>query len=147
MCGRHAEIFKLRINQCLYAMGAEDFLIIQPRILQFLGMTAEEEVLARHVEFFGPPTDDLYRRIDNEAGLAFLKKIIQRATQTYETQPDRRLTNWGQDLGPTALDIIGRMTSLDPAARPTIHEVLEHPWWQDESKPPSAVPSDNSSPA
>ncbi|KJX95882.1 serine threonine protein kinase [Zymoseptoria brevis] len=115
---------------CLYAMGAGDMLIIDPKVLEFLGMSPEEEVLSRHVEYFGPASDVLYKRIGNETRRAFLKKTIDASTVPYETDPERRLTHWGQDLGPVALDIIGRMTSMDPPARPTITEILEHAWWR-----------------
>lgn len=120
-------------QQCLYAMGAGDMLIIDPKVLEFLGMSPEEEVLSRHVEYFGPASDVLYKRIGNETGRAFLKKTINASTVPYETDPERRLTHWGQDLGPVALDIIGRMTSMDPPARPTITEILEHAWWREEN--------------
>lgn len=112
-------------------MGADGFLVLDPKIMELADVTPEEEVLARHVEFFGPPSDALYKRIGNKTGLTFLKRIIDEATKSYEENPEYRLTHWGKELGPAALEIIGKMTSLDPTARPTIDEVLKHSWWEE----------------
>jgi hypothetical protein len=68
-------------------------LIIDPKILEFLGITPEEEVLSRYVEYFGPTTNALYKRIGNEARRAFLKKTIDASTNAYEADPKRRLTH------------------------------------------------------
>jgi hypothetical protein len=93
-------------------MGAGGFLILDPKIMKLADLTPVEEISARHVEFFDPPSDVLYKRIGNGAGLAFLKRIIDEATKSYEENPEYRLTHWGKELGPAALEIIGKMTSL-----------------------------------
>jgi len=47
--------------------------------------------------------------------------------------PGVRFEQWPEDLAPNlspeAKGMISRMTNLDPAARATIDEILEHPWW------------------
>ena len=58
-------------------MGAGGFLVLDPKIMKLADVTPEGQRLARHVEFFGPPSDALYNRIGNQTGLASLKKIYR----------------------------------------------------------------------
>ncbi|KAH0284910.1 kinase-like protein, partial [Aureobasidium sp. EXF-3399] len=100
-------------------------------LLRF-GITPEQEVLGRHFTYFGPVPDALYRRVDDEAGCALLRDMSMIADETVENQPERRFLYWSRELGPVAQDAISQMTTLDPTARPTIEQVLVHPWWQED---------------
>lgn len=98
-------------------------------LLRF-GITPEQEVLSRHFTYFGPVPEELYSRVDDEAGRALLRDMSKIADATVESQPERRFLYWSQELGPVAQDAISQMTTLDPTTRPTIEQVLAHPWWQ-----------------
>lgn len=42
-----------------------------------------------------------------------------------------RMKSWGPDLGETTVDLLSAMTNLDPKARLTIEQVLDHPYWRE----------------
>jgi hypothetical protein len=54
------------------------------------------------------------------------------AERAVEDEPGERFEYWGKDIGTQALDMITGMTKPDPTARPTIEQVLAHPWWQED---------------
>ena len=53
------------------------------------------------------------------------------AEQALKEAPHLSFKQWGEVLGPGAMDLFSRMTQLDPTARPTIDQVLAHEWWQE----------------
>ncbi|THX67822.1 kinase-like protein [Aureobasidium pullulans] len=118
---------------CIYAIGGKELLLLENyQDLVRFGITPEQEVLSRHFTYFGPVPDALYRRVDDEAGCALLRDMSKIADATVEGQPERRFLYWSKELGPVAQDAISQMTTLDPTTRPTIEQVLAHPWWQED---------------
>lgn len=112
-------------------MGAGDLLLLDNyQDLVRFGITPEPEVLNRHFTYFGPVPEALFERVDDEVGCAFLKEMSNIADAAVENHSQRRFLYWSQELGPVAQDAIIQMTDLDPTARPTIEQVLAHPWWQ-----------------
>jgi hypothetical protein len=81
---------------------------------------------------FGPVPDALYRRVEDEAGCALLRDMARIADARVESQPECRFFYWSKELGPVAQDAISQMTTLDPTTRPTIEQVLVHPYWQED---------------
>jgi serine/threonine protein kinase len=120
-------------QKCIYAMGGGELLLLENyQDLVRLGITPEQEVLSRHFAYFGPVPDALYRRVDDEVGRALLRDMAKIADARVESQPECRFFYWSKELGPVAQDAISQMTRLDPTARPTIEQVLMHPWWQED---------------
>ncbi|THX67085.1 kinase-like protein [Aureobasidium pullulans] len=118
---------------CIYAMGGGELLLLENyQDLVRFGITPEQEVLSRHFTYFGPVPDALYRRVDDEAGCELLRDMSKIADATVESQPERRFLHWSKELGPVAQDAISQMATLDPTTRPTIEQVLAHPWWQED---------------
>ena len=114
-------------------MGGGELLLLENyQDLVRFGITPEQEVLSRHFTYFGPVPDALYRRVDDEVGCALLRDMSKIADATVESQPERRFLCWSKELGPVAQDAISQMTILDPTTRPTIEQVLVHPWWQED---------------
>jgi serine/threonine protein kinase len=119
--------------QCIYAMGGGELLLLENyQDLVRFGITPEQEVLSRRFAYFGPVPDALYRRVDDEVGRALLRDMAKIADARVESQPGCRFLCWSKELGPVAQDAISQMTRLDPTARPTIEQVLMHPWWQED---------------
>ncbi|THW32354.1 kinase-like protein [Aureobasidium pullulans] len=118
---------------CIYAMGGGELLLLENyQDLVRFGITPEQEVLSRHFTYFGPVPDALYRHVGDEVGCALLRDMSKIADATVESQPERRFLYWSEELGPVAQDAISHMTTLDPTTRPTIEQVLAHPWWQED---------------
>jgi len=68
--------------------------------------------------------------VKDESWCDALKKLSEMAEVTANEDPGVRFEQWGEDvtpyLTPGAKSMISRMTNLNPAARPTIDEVLKH---------------------
>jgi len=95
------------------------------------GITPEQEVLTRHFAYFGPVPESLYTRIPDEAWKTALRTAAHVADLEVTERPGLRLRIWGQQMTEPTLDLLSKMNNLDPGARPTIQEVLQHPFWQD----------------
>lgn len=114
-------------------MGGKDYLLLDNyKELVRNHISAEQEVLTRHFCFFGPVPEALPKHVDSEAWCAALEAASDDANKTVKEVPGLRFAHWGEELGPEAHDMLSGMTSLDPGARPTIHQVLASPWWEDD---------------
>jgi len=93
----------------------------------------EQEVLVRHFLYFGPLPEGLLKQVNDEAWCNALRIAAEMSEAVASNDPGVRFEQWPEDLAPNlspeAKGMISRMTNLDPAARATIDEILEHPWW------------------
>ncbi|KAL2192951.1 kinase-like protein [Corynascus similis CBS 632.67] len=96
------------------------------------GISPEQEILTRHFASLGPVTEGLLKQIDSEVWSRALKAASRTGQLAVEDNPLLRSERLGEGLGPAAVDMISGMTRLDPAARMTMEQVLEHPWWTEE---------------
>jgi len=92
------------------------------------------EILIRHINCFGPLPVELLDHVNDIEQSKHLKIASELSDQTVKEDPGWRIEQWTEDLIPH-IDIVGRslisrMSKLDPAARATMDEVLEHSWWQ-----------------
>lgn len=89
------------------------------------------EALTRQFIYFSPPPTTLLRHTNDEEGSGILEVASGLAEAI---APEGGIEQWPEDtiehLDLTVKELITQMTKLDPAARMTIVEVLEHPWWQ-----------------
>ena len=98
------------------------------------GITPEQEVLTRHFAYFGPVPESLYTRTPDEAWKTVLRTAAHAADLDLCERPELRLRIWGQQMTEPTLDLLSELDNLDPGARPTIRQVLEHPFWDDAAK-------------
>lgn len=98
------------------------------------GITPEQEVLTRHFAYFGPVPESLYTHIPDEAWKTALRSAAQAADLEVTERPGLKLRIWGQQMTQPTLELLSRTNNLDPGARPTIRQVLEHPFWDDAAK-------------
>ncbi|KAF1840645.1 kinase-like protein [Cucurbitaria berberidis CBS 394.84] len=118
---------------CIYASGGGSFLLLNnyQELLKH-GIKLEQEIITRHFTFFGPVPEGLLKQVNDEDWCNALKGASAMAEETVKEQPELRFEQWGEGLGPAALDMISGMTNLDPMARSTIDQVLTHRWWQED---------------
>lgn len=92
------------------------------------------KILTRHFNMFGPLPTALLEHIKNEKWNGYLKIASEISDKIVDESPGWRIEQWPEDtipyVDPVAKSLISRMSKLDPAARATIDEILEHPWWQ-----------------
>jgi hypothetical protein len=118
--------------QYIYALGGGELLILNDyQNLVKTGITPEQEVVTKHFCYFGPVPESLYEQIKDDKWRVALQVASRMAEAEVEERPMLRLRVWGQELGETAVDLLSRMTNLDPKARLTIDQVLAHPYWQE----------------
>ena len=122
--------------QCIYALGAGNLLLLHDyQDLVRNGIIPEQEILHRHLLYFGPLPEGLLKQVNDESWCDALKKLSEMAELTVNDDPGVRFEQWGEDIAPNltpgAKNMISRMTNLNPAARITIDEVLSHQWWKD----------------
>ncbi|CZS92512.1 uncharacterized protein RAG0_03124 [Rhynchosporium agropyri] len=102
------------------------------------GVTPEQEILHRHLLYFGPLPEGLLQQVKVESWCDALKKLSELAEMTVADDPGVRFEQWGEDIAPNldseAKSMISRMMNLNPAARTTIDEVLEHRWCWDKKE-------------
>ena len=96
-----------------------------------LGVSPEQEILNRHFCYFGPVPEGLFKVVNDEQWCKALRGLSTMAEEQVKEHPEKRFRQWGKDLGPESLDMIGGMTNLDPMARITIDQVLAHRFWQE----------------
>lgn len=70
-------------------------------------------------------------RIPDEAWRNALRGAAQAADLEVSEKPQLRMRIWGQEMTEPTLDLLSKMNNLDPGARPTMRQVLEHPFWKD----------------
>lgn len=88
--------------------------------------------MTRHFSYFGPANKGLLEQVNDEDWCKALRSVSATADEAVLENPGLRFTEWGQGLGPLAVDLISGMTKPDPTARLTMEQVLAHPWWQEE---------------
>ena len=93
---------------------------------------AMEEVVSFRIAYFGPPTEGLLEKVNDEAWPRIFKECSGLADQLLEVHPEARFEVRGAGVGPKTQDVILGLTKSDPAARLTIDQVLAHPWWQED---------------
>ena len=92
-------------------------------------ITPEQEILVRHFSYFGPANDRLLERVVHEEWRDDLKGTSELARLEVKDNLKLKFEYWGEELGEEAVDMISSMTNPDPTARPTICQILDHPWW------------------
>ncbi|KLU82947.1 serine/threonine protein kinase [Magnaporthiopsis poae ATCC 64411] len=113
----------------LYVLGAGDMLRkASPEGLVLNGgeMTLgyEDELLIRHLVYFGPATEGLLKVLREEERCLAVKQMSDYSQREAELRPSLRFQSWGQGLGPEVHALISGMVKMDPAARLTIDQVL-----------------------
>ncbi|KAL9020172.1 MAG: hypothetical protein Q9185_002629 [Variospora sp. 1 TL-2023] len=117
----------------LYALGGAPLLIPAEEDLENLAKTNNGlllEILARHFNYFGPLAVELLDHVNDIDQSKLLKLASEVSDQIVKEDPGWRIEQWPEDIIPH-IDIVGRnlisrMSKLDPAARATMDEVLEH---------------------
>ncbi|QIW98028.1 hypothetical protein AMS68_003546 [Peltaster fructicola] len=128
---RASDIYSLGLLY-LFILGAGEMLLLHDyRQLLQPGISPEQEIVNRHFAYFGPVPDGIYTHIKKEIWRAAFKEASAAADKLVATRPQLRARFWLEELGPTAADMLARMTNLDPAARPSIQEVLSHAYWEE----------------
>ncbi|KAK4098483.1 hypothetical protein N658DRAFT_517964 [Parathielavia hyrcaniae] len=120
---------------CIYALGDGDLLLLEEEKtfaeLAAAGIAPHEEILVRHFTYFGPANEGRLKQVDSREH-STLMEASAIAEVAVKNEPEMRFKVWGTELGEAALDmILSEMTQPDPAARPTIDEVLGSSWWQE----------------
>lgn len=95
------------------------------------GISPEQEVVTRHFSYFGPVPEGLYRCLADEQWKEAFKIASRVAHDEVIARPELRLRVWGQEMGTNALDMLADMLNLDPAARLSIDQVLDHRFWKE----------------
>lgn len=94
----------------------------------------QQEIVVRHLLYFGPLPKGLLEHVSDEKWGTLFNLASEMAEISALDDPDARLKRWPKDVAPhmcsEAKDMVTKMTNLDPAARTTIDEVLDHPWWR-----------------
>ena len=117
----------LSFLQCIFAFGGEDYLLLNDyKELAAHGVTPEQAILTRHFCYFGPASEGLLKRVNEEKWSRALTAASAVAERAVREDPELRFDCWGRGLGPEAQDMISGMTDPDPAARMTIDQVLAH---------------------
>ncbi|CAK7212310.1 hypothetical protein SCUCBS95973_001420 [Sporothrix curviconia] len=119
---------------CIYALGSGDMLLDNVDELAKNSIPPGQEILTRHFSYFGPATRGLLEQVGDEVWCKALRGVSAAADKVLRDNPGLRFTEWGQVLGPAAVDLISGMTNPDPTARLTMEQVLAHPWWQEEEE-------------
>jgi hypothetical protein len=107
------------------------FLIDNYHELVNAGISPEQEIVTRHFAYFGPVPEALYTYIPDEAWKIALRSAAQAADLQITENPGLRLRIWGQQVTDQTLQLLSAMNDLDPGARPTVRQVLDHPFWED----------------
>jgi hypothetical protein len=85
--------------------------------------------LIRHFSYFGPANDRLLERVVDEEWRDVLKGTSELSRLEVKDNPKLKFDYRGGELGEEAVDMISSMTNPDPTARPTMYQILNHPWW------------------
>ena len=95
------------------------------------GFPPEQDIVTKHFCYFGPVPETLYEQIRDEDWRKAFRAAAKAADLEVTERPEMRMRFWTQGLGESAVDLLGKMTNLDPKRRPKIEEVLDHRYWQD----------------
>ncbi|OAA53484.1 Protein kinase-like domain protein [Niveomyces insectorum RCEF 264] len=129
---RASDVFSFGLV-CIYALGGGDLLLLENyQELVQRGIPPEQEIVTRHFAYFGRVCEGLLQQVQSEIWKRALRGASAAAEKQVEHRPELRFAYWGQELGPAAQEMIAAMTNPDPTARPTIDNVLESPFWQDD---------------
>ncbi|KAI1377917.1 kinase-like protein [Hypoxylon crocopeplum] len=120
---------------CIFGLTSQQIMRLDMEDLRENNMFPEQEILYRLFLFFGPQLPQgLLTQVDDEAWsklLTFASEWAQDVTvedlgSTFEYWTEEDFPN----LTVEAKEVISMMTNLDPTARATMGEVLQHPWWK-----------------
>ncbi|PVH92885.1 kinase-like protein [Periconia macrospinosa] len=118
---------------CIYVYGGGDFLIPERDHFLHPGIVPEQIMVIRHLSFFGPSVpQEFISKVYNEKWCKALQTASKLAETIIKDDPGRSFNYWGEGLGKSLHQLVSTMTNLNPLARPTIDEVLAHPWWLEE---------------
>jgi len=91
-------------SQCIYALGAGDLLVLKDyQALLENGITPEQEILHRHLLYFGPLPEGLLKQIRDDSWCEALKKLSEMAELTVNDDPGVRFEHWCRMSLPTSL--------------------------------------------
>ena len=93
-------------------------------------ITAEQDTPTRYFCYFRPATQGLLKQVDDENWRRALTGASAMAYEPLKENPQLKSEYRVKVLGPQAQDIMSRMTNPDPKVKPTIEQVMEHPWCQ-----------------
>lgn len=97
------------------------------------GMPPEQEIVVRHLMYFGPLPDGLLKQVNDEKWTTLFWSASEIAETEAAEDPDCRFERWSVDDAPHltsgARNMITKLMRLDPGQRASIEEVLQHPWW------------------
>ncbi|KAF2220302.1 kinase-like domain-containing protein [Elsinoe ampelina] len=114
----------------IFVLGGADLLIIDDaQELARLDIIPEQYIVNRHFAYFGPVPQSFIDGLADETWRQRFRQSADAAERMAAERPEMRLSYWGQDLGPEALQLVAAMTSLEPATRPSIDEIMAHEWW------------------
>lgn len=101
--------------------------------LELNNMTLQLEISVQPFLYFGPLPEGHLKHVGDETwcnGFQIASKVAEEATSN---DPGVRFGQGPDDIIPNlcleATDMISKTTKLDPAARATIGEAMERPWW------------------
>lgn len=117
---------------CIYTLGGREPLLINdyPELAK-LGVSPQQAVLTRHFSCFGPANEGLLNVIDSEKWKKALRILSEMTYLVIQDQQDMSFEVWGHAFGSGAHKMISGMTKIDPRARPTINQIMEHLWWKE----------------
>jgi serine/threonine protein kinase len=61
------------------------------------------------------------------------RKALSRQHKAILTDPQRARTDENWNIEPEAIDLVSKMISIDPKARPTITQIRSHRWMSQET--------------
>lgn len=97
------------------------------------GVPLEQEIVVRHLMYFGPLSDGLLKHVNDEKWATLFRAASEIAEAEATEDPDCRFERWSVDDAPRldsdARNMITKMTRLDPGQRASIDEILNHSWW------------------
>ncbi|EUC42743.1 hypothetical protein COCMIDRAFT_39214 [Bipolaris oryzae ATCC 44560] len=114
---------------CIYTLGGREPILINdyPELAKH-GVSPQHAVLTRHFSYFGPANQGLLNVINNKKWTKALTILSKETDLVVQDYPDMSFEAWGHVFGSGAQKMISGMTKIDPRARATIGQVMEHPW-------------------
>ncbi|KAI2615100.1 kinase-like protein [Hypoxylon sp. NC1633] len=121
---------------CLYGITGLYVFGMNPQDLKENKMSPEQEVLRRAFLFFGPDIPPaLLEQVDDESWAKVLTGASEWAQALTTRHEGFHIKDWAEDLlefphlTTEAKDLLYSMVNLDPTARATMDEVMDHRWW------------------
>ncbi|KAF2208112.1 hypothetical protein CERZMDRAFT_50015 [Cercospora zeae-maydis SCOH1-5] len=131
MANKATDIYSLGLV-FIHALGGGELLVINDwKELIEAGIPPEQDIVTKHFCYFGPVPESLYNQIRDEDWRKAFRAAAEAADLEVTERPEMRMRFWTQGLGENTVDLLEKMTNLDPKCRPKIEEVLAHRYWQD----------------